>query len=147
MRKGQVSLDLIIALLAFLVMVQVVLNSTGELEKSQEAISVQNQERAIAETVAGKLSQIPTLSLETAEETAEITFQIPYLMMPGKPKQDCEVTQSAGKIKVNYSKNNTDTSDDIAVEVPFEGFSFSQLACGASVKCSIDAISEDWSCV
>jgi len=111
--KGQISLDLIVALLAFLVMVQVVLSITGELEKSQQAISLQNQERAIAESVAGKLSQIPTLSANSA--SSEISFQTPYLLAAGKPKQDCNIQANktenpaqevAVSVEVQYSLRN-----------------------------------------
>jgi hypothetical protein len=138
--KGQFSLDLIIAVVIFIVFASAIITIVQGFEKSQGNIAIQNQERAIGETVAAKLSQIPMLD----KGISDLNFEIPYLLVAGKPGQECNITKSADLITVAYGSG----ASAISVSVPFKianTVSFSSLACGSLVNCKNNGTA-NWGC-
>ncbi|MDO8647125.1 MAG: hypothetical protein Q7R70_01785 [Candidatus Diapherotrites archaeon] len=86
--KGQLSFDLIFAVLLFLTATQIILSMTQGFEESQKQIAAQNQLRGISESFASKISQTSLLP------NSEVNFQTPYIMLAGSGLNDCNIQMS-----------------------------------------------------
>ncbi|HIH21566.1 MAG TPA: hypothetical protein HA222_02805 [Candidatus Diapherotrites archaeon] len=135
--KGQFSLDLIVAVLVFLVAVQIILSMTSGFEASQSKIATQNQLRDIAELTASKLSQLSILSAKGSQ----LSFEIPLLLVAGKPAQDCKVKVQTRWVNASFKEGvpeQESVSVDFVNNINFNAASIfdcgKKVACTASVK-------------
>ncbi|MBS3058401.1 MAG: hypothetical protein J4478_03280 [Candidatus Diapherotrites archaeon] len=133
--KGQFSLDLIVAVLVFLVAVQIILSMTSGFEASQSRIATQNQLRDIAELTASKVSQLSILSAKGSQ----LSFEIPLLLVAGKPAQDCKVNVQKTQISAIF-KEGTLEEEKVIIDLVDPGFknSSNNLDCGKKVDCTAD---------
>jgi hypothetical protein len=98
MRKGQLSLDLMLAVLMFLLFIQVFQSISSNFIESTQEIAVLRQEKSIALSLYEKINYFRALNFRVnfndSDKLAqhETVFKIPFILVPGKKgKQDCSI--------------------------------------------------------
>jgi hypothetical protein len=112
MRRGQVSIDMLLAVITFLVilsLMQPVINNTAQLALDNAVLT---QEKEIAAAIAEMIAVSKSLSTVSANGTAQLDFNVPMLYIPGKlMPMDCNIFI---------------TDENVTVSTTFEGRILSQ---------------------
>jgi uncharacterized protein (UPF0333 family) len=113
--KGQLSIDLMMTVLAVLVFVQMFNPIVQQFNESSKEMTVFNQEKAIAFQVMNALEAVTALYDPYTGTTGSISFSVPLIYEPGKHSgQKCSVMiLPLGSMECN-------TNDNACIKVSYE---------------------------
>jgi len=109
MKKGQLSLDLMLTIIVALLLVQVFITFTEQLTDTERSNGIRAQEENIGNDLLELINQTKMFD-EYGKSDFNITYKAPYLYDPDKRGgQDCNITitkTSSPDINISYVANN-----------------------------------------
>lgn len=141
--KGQVSFDLIIAILVLLIVVQLFQGVIADAAASQESISIRTQQKTIGRELARVIDSAVMLSSSAPEFPFEIEYTIPQVYSAGSAVPlGCDIQVTSEKISLE-SETLTEPRVQITTEIDWVApglANWSRIAeCGETIK-----INQDW---
>ena len=113
MQKGQVSFDLILAVIVALIFIAGLQVVSGNLKEVNTRASVRNQEKLIAMDIY----RIASSSRALQDGSFTVEYKTPKIIVPGKDLPEaCTINLSAGT--VSYDLEIGTTTETISVEIP-----------------------------
>jgi len=115
-KRGQISLDLMLTLLAVLMFVQLFQAFSGEFTVSQRTMSIRNQETEIATNIRALVANTSGFN----DGNITVSFKVPFIFDPEKSGgQDCKIEfigQTPPVVRVSYTMSDLIPQKDIMVE-------------------------------
>lgn len=123
--KGQISLDLIFALIAMIVFIQFAVFFASDFTDNQNKINIRNQELGIALKVKNAFSSCKAVDLNSDNLTdTRITVYLPFINEVGSQEvvsELCSVTVLDGVIEVSHDYRNDEgitESIEVLLDLP-----------------------------
>ncbi|PIU21591.1 MAG: hypothetical protein COT15_01385 [Candidatus Diapherotrites archaeon CG08_land_8_20_14_0_20_34_12] len=96
-KKGQISLDLIIAIIITFIFAGAMQSIIAGMNETQKEIGVINQQKEIG----NKISEILTTSKNLADGSFNVKYLIPNVIVLGNKESGCNIAITQGQIKIS----------------------------------------------
>lgn len=137
MAKGQVSIDLMLAVFAVVVFAVLFSVIYSQFSASQKIIEIQSQQKSIGESLAQIIPSTAALK-PTATATGQVTYAVPKIFDNTGKEISCNIIFSADNITL--SSQIDATTPPIITQVPYVkaiSSSISNAACGTTLTINV----------